>query len=454
VLEADVEVDRREFGVAAALQVAPGERLALFGPSGSGKTTILEMIAGLVPPRRGQVVLTGRLLTQTWAPRVAVPAWQRRVGLLRQDPALFPHLTVRQNLEYGAGPRPDPTQTAQLAAELGIRGLLGDRPARLSGGQAHRVALGRLLLAHCDALLLDEPYSGLDAELRRLLTGLVRSLAAERGVPTVLVAHELADAQAFADRLAVLDRGRLLQTGPAGEVVRRPASRRVAELVGYRAFVPLTGDPGESAQPAVTPGEAGAVPRRDAGAVTPGEAGAVLAGEAGVVGPVSPEEAGEVVPGGTGLVGPVSPGEVGAQVRSGVGTGSLPGVAGTGDWPGVAGSGARPGVVGAGVRADGVVGAAQAGVDSAAVQAGLVAGVHPERVVAGAHPERGLVLAGLARTCHPAGAGWEAEILVGSASVWCRLPDPPSGDVTVTVLDPPCFGPDGTLLPRAERVRA
>ncbi len=362
MLEANVEVDRREFSVAAALRVAPGERLALFGPSGSGKTTILEMIAGLVPPRRGQVVLAGRLITQTWAPRAAVPPWQRRVGLLRQDPSLFPHLTVRQNLEYGAGPHPDPAQTTRVASELGIGGLLGDRPARLSGGQAHRVALGRLLLAHCDALLLDEPYSGLDAELRRVLTGLVRSLAAERAVPTVLVAHELADAQAFADRLAVLDRGRLLQTGPAGEVVRRPAGRKVAELVGYRAFVPLAGE-------------------RLAGAL----------------------------PGGVGAG--VPRGEVGAGVP-----------------PGVAGGGGPPGV------------------------APVVAGVHPERVVPGAHPERGMVLTGRVGVCHPAGAGWEAEIRVGSEAVWCRLPDPPSGDVTVTVLDPPCFGPDGALLPRSVQV--
>jgi ABC-type sulfate/molybdate transport systems ATPase subunit len=352
VLEASVEVDRREFAVAASLRVAAGERLALFGPSGSGKTTILEMIAGLVPPRRGQVVVAGRLLTQTWAPRVAVPPWQRRVGLLRQDPALFPHLSVRQNLEYGTGARPSPGRTDRLAAELGIAGLLGDRPARLSGGQAHRVALGRLLLAHCDVLLLDEPYAGLDAQLRRVLTGLVRSLAAERAVPTVLVAHELADAQAFADRLAVLDRGRLLQTGPAGEVVRRPASRKVAELVGYRAFVPVTG-------------ESLAAARAGAG---------------------------------------VPPGEVASGAPLG--------------------------------------------------EAAVVAGVHPERVVAGAHPERGLVLAGPVGTCHPAGAGWEAEIRAGPVAVWCRLPDRPSPGMTVTVLDPPCYGPDGALLPRSVRVRA
>ena len=106
-------------------------------------------------------------------------------------------------------------------------------PKRLSGGQAHRVALGRLLLAPCDALLLDEPYTGLDAALRRTLTDLVVSLVAMRNIPALLVAHELVEAQAFADRLAVLDRGRILQVGPPGEVVRRPASRRVAELVGY-----------------------------------------------------------------------------------------------------------------------------------------------------------------------------------------------------------------------------
>ena len=238
MLEADVEVDRRDFTVAVALAVAPGERLALFGPSGAGKTTALEVIAGLVPPRSGQVVLAGRILTRTSAPRLAVPPWRRGVGLLRQDPGLFPHLTVQQNLEYGAGRNPDRARTARLAADLGIDGLLADRPARLSGGQAHRVALGRLLLARCGALLLDEPYTGLDTSLRRALTELVRSLAADAGIPVVLVAHELTEAQAFADRLAVLDAGQVLQDGPAGEVVRRPASRRVAELTGYLSFVP------------------------------------------------------------------------------------------------------------------------------------------------------------------------------------------------------------------------
>jgi molybdate transport system ATP-binding protein len=329
VLEASVEVDRRDFTVAVSLRVAPGERLALFGPSGAGKTTTLEVIAGLVPPRQGFVELAGRVLTRTSRPRLAVPPWQRRVGLLRQDPGLFPHLTVRQNLEYGAGPRPERARTAGIAEELGIGGLLADRPARLSGGQAHRVALGRLLLARCDALLLDEPYTGLDATLRRGLTELVRSLAAEASIPVVLVAHELADAQAFADRLAVMDDGRLLQDGTSDEVVRRPASRRVAELVGYLSFVPFP-------------------------------------------------------PGGD----------------------------------------------------------------------GAVAGIHPERVAPGAHHERGLVLSGRVRTSHPAGAGWEACLEAGQELVWCKLADAPGPQVTVTALDPPCFGADGQLLPRTEQVGA
>ena len=230
MLDADVEVDRREFTVRAALQVAPAERLALFGPSGAGKTTLLEVIAGLVPPRHGRIELDGRVLTSTVPPVCALPPWQRRVGLLRQDPGLFPHLSVRDNLCYAPSASPAPAELAELAGVLGIGNLLSVMPAQLSGGQAHRVALGRMLLARCDTLLLDEPYTGLDASLRRALTALVGSLVAERSVPAILVAHELADAQAFADRLAVIDRGEILQVGEPNEVVLRPASRRVAEL--------------------------------------------------------------------------------------------------------------------------------------------------------------------------------------------------------------------------------
>jgi ABC-type sulfate/molybdate transport systems ATPase subunit len=240
VLSVDVEVDRREFTVRAALEVADGERVALFGPSGAGKTTVLEAIAGLVA-HRGQVCLSGRVLSSA-DNRVDVPPWRRRVGLLRQDPGLFPHLPVRANLLYARSARED--ELAELAAQLDIAGLLSAMPARLSGGQRHRVALGRLLLAHCDALLLDEPFASLDAALRRSLTTLVKDISSERMVASVLVTHQLADAQAFADRLAVIDEGQILQVAAPDEVVLRPASRRVAELVGYLGFVPAGGAPG------------------------------------------------------------------------------------------------------------------------------------------------------------------------------------------------------------------
>lgn len=246
MLKVDVEVDRPSFTVRACLQVAPGERLALFGPSGAGKTTLLEAIAGLVTPRRARITLGDVVLTSTDPPAVALPPWRRRVGLLRQDPGLFPHLSVRDNLRYarsavagGDSAADARAELAGLALALGIDELLGSMPAKLSGGQAHRVALGRLLMSNCHALLLDEPYTGLDLSLRRALTDLVISQVERRGVPAMLVAHELAQAQAFAHRLAVLDRGGLLQIGAPDEVVRRPASRRVAELVGYSAFVPV-----------------------------------------------------------------------------------------------------------------------------------------------------------------------------------------------------------------------
>jgi ABC-type sulfate/molybdate transport systems ATPase subunit len=333
VLEADVEVDRREFTVRASITVAPGRRLALFGPSGAGKTTLLETIAGLVPPRRGRVALAGRVLTATDRPVTAVPPWRRRVGLLRQDPGLFPHLSVRDNLAYAPAAGTSAAELTELADLLGVGGLLAAMPARLSGGQAHRVALGRLLLARCDALLLDEPYTGLDASLRRALTGLVVRLVTEREIPAVLVAHELADAQAFADRLAIIDRGVVIQQGAPDEVVLRPASRRVAELVGYLGFVPVRADRPDGRAPAVT-------------------------GE-------------------------------------------------------------------------------------------IVAGVHPDRVVGGAHPDRGIVLTGVLGGGRPAGAGWEADLLIGAADVTCRLaerPAAPGGELVVTALDPPCFGTDGIAV--------
>lgn len=239
MLDVDLCVTRREFSVDVSFDVSDGECFALFGPSGSGKTTILEAIAGIEPVRRGAISLGGVTLESTPAHRLppcSVPVWQRAVALLRQDPALFPHLRVEENITYARGAR-DPERLRLLAARLQLEEVLQARPGEISGGQAHRVALARALAAPHRALLLDEPFSGLDEALRRELIALVRTEVRAGSIPAVLVAHELADAQAFGDRLGVLDRGRLLQIGTPSEVVRRPESRRVAELVGYRAFV-------------------------------------------------------------------------------------------------------------------------------------------------------------------------------------------------------------------------
>ncbi|MHB1598010.1 MAG: ABC transporter ATP-binding protein [Acidimicrobiales bacterium] len=241
MLELDVSVERRDLVVEVALAVAPGERVALYGPSGAGKTTLLETVAGLAWPVTGAVTLNGRTLTATLPRPVRVPVWQRRTGLLRQQIGLFPHLSVAENLGYARRGREGSGARDALAARLGVTPLLAERPGTLSGGQCQRVALCRLLLDDVEALLLDEPYTGLDAELRRTVTDTISDAATRRGLPAVLVAHELTEAQAFADRLGVVDRGRLLQIGEPHQIVRRPASRRVAEIVGYRCFVPLEG---------------------------------------------------------------------------------------------------------------------------------------------------------------------------------------------------------------------
>lgn len=240
MLDARVELRRTGFGLDVALAVGPGERFALWGPSGSGKTTVLEVIAGLQPLDGGWVRLDGQELSRVeGGRRLEVPAWRRGVVLLRQAPSLFPHLDVRSNLTYAGAV--EPARLDRMVDTLEIGDLLSRSPGRLSGGQAQRVALGRALLSPHRALLLDEPYSGLDARLRATLGALVRDELRRSGVPGVLVAHELADAQAFADRLGVLDAGHLLQVGSPAEVVRRPADRRVAELVGYEGFVPHEG---------------------------------------------------------------------------------------------------------------------------------------------------------------------------------------------------------------------
>jgi len=235
MLVADFEVARREFSVRIALEVAPGERVALLGRSGAGKTTTVEAIAGLLRLTRGGVRLGERQLSSARHPHADLPPGRRGVGLLRQNPGLFPHLTVLQNIGYGRGV--DAGDARVAAQRLGLEALLNARPRGLSGGEAQRVSLARALLTKVEVLCLDEPFNSLDRPLGLELLDLLRRELEDSATSAILVTHQLEEAQAFAHRLAVLHRGQILQVGHPRELVLQPASREVAELVGYRGWL-------------------------------------------------------------------------------------------------------------------------------------------------------------------------------------------------------------------------
>lgn len=240
LLDADFVVGRRAMTVSLALRADAGRRVALFGPSGAGKSTCLEALAGTVPLRRGQVLVAGRASNVARRRRargpVSSPPRDRGVSLVRQPTTLFPHLTARANVAYGLGR--DGVARAESALDaVGLHHGRGARPTDLSGGQRQRVALARALARPFRLLLLDEPCAALDAASRpRLLEVAVRT-AADQGAVAVLVTHDLGEAQSFGEVLGVIEDGALLQLGEPGEVVRHPSTSRVAQLVGYSAFL-------------------------------------------------------------------------------------------------------------------------------------------------------------------------------------------------------------------------
>lgn len=235
MLVADFELARREFAVRITLRVTPGERVALLGRSGAGKTTTLEALAGLLRLNRGEIRLGERLLSSATSPAADVAVGRRGIGLLRQNPGLFPHLTVLENIGYASGVD---QAVARVAGErLGLGGLLEARPRGLSGGEAQRVALARALQTKVGLLCLDEPFNSLDRPLGMELLELTRRELAASGTAALLVTHQLQEAQAFADRVAVLDRGSVLQVGDPRELVLRPKTALVASLVGYRGWL-------------------------------------------------------------------------------------------------------------------------------------------------------------------------------------------------------------------------
>ncbi|MEG8181462.1 ABC transporter ATP-binding protein [Nocardia terpenica] len=222
-----------------ALTIADGEFFALLGPSGCGKTTLLRTLAGLEQATGGSITLGDRDVT-------AVEPGRRNVAMVFQDYALFPHMTVAENIAYPLRVRRAPrarrrTVAEDTGAELGLSDLLDRRPGQLSGGQQQRVALARAIAMGADVLLLDEPLSNLDARLRLDARTFLKRLQRELAVTTVFVTHDQAEALAVADRIAVLESGRLRQVGTPREVFQYPADTFVANFIGSTPMNQLPG---------------------------------------------------------------------------------------------------------------------------------------------------------------------------------------------------------------------
>lgn len=224
---------------AVSLTVAPGEILVLLGANGAGKSVILETIAGFHRPTRGRILINGEDVT-------AAPPERRRIGYVFQNFALFPHLTVAQNVRFAldasrarsAGSQPyGEARVAALLAKFGLSGLAARYPQDLSGGEKQRVALARALATDPSAFLFDEPFSALDSATRDTLRDELTDFVREAQVPAIYVTHDQFEAQALADRVAIVDDGRLVQVGLTEEVFAAPLNTRAARLVGVENLV-------------------------------------------------------------------------------------------------------------------------------------------------------------------------------------------------------------------------
>ena len=223
-----------------SLGLAAGDIGVLIGPSGCGKTTLLRAVAGLEPVSQGEIRLGGTLVSQaghSLAPEA------RRIGMVFQDYALFPHLTVGRNVAFGIHRLPKTEQAARVAEVLqlvGLSGSEGSYPHELSGGQQQRVALARALAPRPQLLLLDEPFSNLDVELRERLAHEVRGILKAAGTTALFVTHDQLEAFAIGDRIGVIQAGRLHQWDDAYALYHRPATRFVADFIGHGVFAPAT----------------------------------------------------------------------------------------------------------------------------------------------------------------------------------------------------------------------
>jgi molybdate transport system ATP-binding protein len=267
-LDLDFDLPLPPFTVSAALSVG-AETVALVGPSGAGKTTVLRAIAGLARPERGHIRLDDRAWFDAEA-SVSLAPEERSVGLVFQDYALFPHLTVRKNVAFGA--RSDPASVDELLERLRISHLADERPGTLSGGERQRVALARALARRPEVLLLDEPLSALDAHTRAEIKVELRELLDELALPTIFISHDFRDAVALAHRAAVIVAGTIRQVGSVESLAQSPTDAFVAALTGNNVLRAIA-SPGESGSTlTLADGQQLHVPARTAGPV-----GAVIA---------------------------------------------------------------------------------------------------------------------------------------------------------------------------------
>jgi iron(III) transport system ATP-binding protein len=219
-----------------SLEIRPGELFCIVGPSGCGKTTLLRVIAGFVEPNQGRVSFDGRDVT-------GLPPERRDTGMVFQSYALWPHMTAEANVAFGLSVRrvtrdEQARRVAEALASVRMNHYAARKPNQLSGGQQQRVALARALVVRPSVLLLDEPLSNLDARLRVELRAEIRRVCKDAGITTIYVTHDQKEALSMADRLAVLDRGRVIQNGAPIDLYRRPASRFVAEFLGQTNLIP------------------------------------------------------------------------------------------------------------------------------------------------------------------------------------------------------------------------
>jgi molybdate transport system ATP-binding protein len=268
-LQVHAAVERDGFRLDVEFTVGATEVMGVLGPNGAGKTTLLRALAGLTALNGGQIVLDGEALDDVDAD-VFIPAERRPVGLVFQNYRLFPHLSVRDNVAFasrsrGAGRRASRQVADAWLQRLDLAHLAARRPAQLSGGQAQRVALARALAADPRLLLLDEPLAALDARTKLEIRAELRRHLAEFPGPTVLVTHDPLEAMVMADRLIVIEHGRIVQSGTPAAIARRPATQYIARLVGLNLYPGTLTDTGRvdldgggtitAAPPGIAPGQ-------------------------------------------------------------------------------------------------------------------------------------------------------------------------------------------------------